>query len=93
MIKGFAHNGLRQFFEDENKKGIPQEMAKRLRVRLDTLDAANDISEMNIPAWSLHELKGSRKGTWSMTVTGNYRLTFRFHRGDAFEVNLEDYHS
>lgn len=67
-------------------------MAKRLRVRLDAMDAAADVSELNVPGWDLHELKGDRKGTWSIKVTGNYRLTFKFLVGEATDVDLEDYH-
>ena len=67
-------------------------MADRIRRRLDFIDAARDVKDLNIPGFDLHELKGDRKGTWSVKVTGNYRVTFRFQEGDAFEVNLEDYH-
>ena len=73
-------------------KGIPQDMGKRLRIRLDALDAAKEPAEMDVPGWDLHELKGDRKGTWSLKVTGNYRLTFKLSAGEAREVNLEDYH-
>ena len=67
-------------------------MADRIRRRLDFIDAARDVKDLNIPGFDLHELKGDRKGTWSVKVTGNYRVTFRFQEGDAVEVNLEDYH-
>ena len=67
-------------------------MADRIRRRLDFIDAARDVKDLNIPGFDLHELKGDRKGTWSVKVTGNYRVTFCFQKGDAFEVNLEDYH-
>lgn len=73
-------------------KGIPQDMSKRLRIRLDALDAAKEPAEMDVPGWELHELKGDRKGTWSVKVTANYRLTFKFSSGEVSEVNLEDYH-
>ena len=92
VIGSFAHGGLKRFFESGKMKGVPQDMAKRLRLRLDALNAANDVSEMNVPGWDLHELKGDRKGTWSVKVTGNYRLTFTFTAGEALDADLEDYH-
>lgn len=47
---------------------------------------------MNLPGWKLHQLKGLRKGTWVVSVSGNWRITFRFEGGDAYDVDLEDYH-
>ena len=67
-------------------------MAERIRRRLDQLDAASGPAGMNIPGWDLHELRGHRKGTWSIKVTANFRITFRFKNGDAYEVDLEDHH-
>ena len=67
-------------------------MAKRLRIRLDFLNRATLLEDVNLPGWKLHSLKGQRKGEYAITVTGNYRLTFRFENGEAHEVNLEDYH-
>ena len=92
MIKSFAHGGVKRFFESGAVKGLPQDMVKRLRIRLDALDAAKEPKEMEISGWDLHELKGERKGTWSIKVTANYRLTFKLVAGEAREVNLEDYH-
>lgn len=92
MIKSFRHKGLKRFFEEGAAKGTPLEMTTKLELRLDALNAAEHVGEMNIPGWDLHELKGQRKGAWSVKVTGNYRLTFRFQGGNAYDVNLEDYH-
>ena|SRR5436190_11270417 len=92
VIKSFAHRGVKRYFESGTVKGMPQDMAKRLRIRLDALDAAKEPPELDVPGWDLHELKGDRKGTWSIKVTGNYRLTFKLSAGEAREVNLEDYH-
>ena len=64
----------------------------RLRIRLDFLNRATLLEDVNLPGWKLHSLKGQRKGEYAITVTGNYRLTFRFENGEAHEVNLEDYH-
>jgi toxin HigB-1 len=92
MIKTWLHKGLKDFFETGGKKGIPPELAQRIRIRLDALDAATVITDLNLPGFNLHELKGKRKGTWSVWVSGNWRITFRFVAGDAYDVNLEDYH-
>ena len=92
MIKSFRHSALKKFFEAGKAKGIPADMAKRLRIRLDFLNRATLLEDVNLPGWKLHSLKGQRKGEYAITVTGNYRLTFRFENGEAHEVNLEDYH-
>ena len=92
MIKSWFHKGLRDFFETGSKKGIPPELASRIRIRLDALDAATVISDLDLPGFNLHELKGDRKGTWSVWVSGNWRITFKFANGNATDVNLEDYH-
>jgi toxin HigB-1 len=83
---------LREFFESNNKRGIPPELAGRLRDRLDVLDAANALEDIALPHFALHALKGDRAGTWAAKVNRNWRLTFRFANGDASEVNFEDYH-
>ena len=93
MIKTFRHKGLKELFETGKSKLVPTDMQKRIRRRLDVLDAARTINGVNVPGFDLHELKGDRAGEWSITVTKNYRITFRFENGDAFDVNLEDYHS
>ncbi|MGH9769498.1 MAG: type II toxin-antitoxin system RelE/ParE family toxin [Blastocatellia bacterium] len=92
MIMSWLHKGLRDFFETGSKKGIPPEMASRIRIRLDALDAATIINDLDLPGFNLHELKGDRKGTWSIWVSGNWRVTFKFANGNATDVNLEDYH-
>ena len=92
VIKSFRHNRLKRFFETGKAKGIPADMATRLKIRLDFLNRAAILDDVNLPGWSLHSLKGQRKGEYSVTVTGNYRLTFRFVNGDVEDVNLEDYH-
>lgn len=92
MIKSFNHKGLQLFFENGNTKGIPSEQAKKIQVRLNTIDIATVIDDIDVAGWDLHELKGERAGTWSIKVTGNYRITFQFGNGDAYQVDLEDYH-
>ena len=67
-------------------------MTDRLRRRLDVLDAANSLMALGLPGFRLHPLCGEMKGKYSIRVTGNWRLTFRFKDGDVFDVDLEDYH-
>jgi proteic killer suppression protein len=92
MIRTFRHKGLRQLFETGKSRAVAADLARRLIRQMDFLNRATQASDMNLPGYRLHELKGERKGTWSVTVSGNWRLTFSFRDGDAFEVDLEDYH-
>ena len=92
MIKGFVHKGLEQFFLTGNKAGIQPQHANRIRLILAQLHQANTIDDLRIPTLRLHELKGERKGTWSVTVQANWRITFRFSAGAADDVYYEDYH-
>ena len=92
MIKSFRHKGLKDFFETGSKRGITSDIVTRIRIRLDVIDAAKTITDLNLPSFRLHELKGQRAGTWSVWVSGNRRITFKFIEGDAYDVELEDYH-
>lgn len=92
MIKSFAHKGLEQFFFAGNKAGIQPQHANRLRLILAQLQQARTIDDLRIPTLRLHELKGDRKGAWSVTVQANWRITFRFAAGDDEVVDYEDYH-
>ncbi|MBC3767145.1 type II toxin-antitoxin system RelE/ParE family toxin [Neptunicella marina] len=92
MIKSFKHKGLQLFFESGSKKGIQAKHASKLRMQLAALDTAHVIEDIDIPGFRLHQLKGQRKETWSITVNGNWRITFEFENGDAYIVNYEDYH-
>lgn len=92
MIKSFKHKGLRNFFESGNRKGIKAEHASKLARILDRLDASLQPSDMNLPGYKLHQLLGKDKGTWSVRVSGNWRLTFKFEDEDAIVVDYRDYH-
>lgn len=92
MIKSFRHKGLRRFYEVGSAAGIQSSHKKRLRLQLVALDTATIIEDMDIPGFKLHPLKGDRKGLWSISVSGNWRITFEFKDGNAFFVNYEDYH-
>jgi proteic killer suppression protein len=92
MIRNFKHRGLKRFFVDGDKKLLDHHLTRRIDLLLSALDVAKAVSDMNFPGAYLHELKGNRKGFWSVRVSGNWRITFRFEDEDAYEVNLEDYH-
>lgn len=92
MIRSFKHKGLERFFLSGSKSGIRPEQAERLRLILAQLQAAVAPGDMALPGLRLHELKGDRKGTWSVTVSSNWRITFSFDGKDAVDVDYEDYH-
>lgn len=92
MIRSFAHKGLEKFFLTGSKAGIQPRHANRIRLILAQLHQAQTVLDMDIPSLRLHELKGNRTNTWSVTVQANWRITFRFEDGDAEVVNYEDYH-
>ena len=92
VIKSFKHKGLEKFFLTGSKAGIQAAHATKLRLILGRLHASTTPRDMNLPGLFLHELKGKRKGIWSVRVSGNWRVTFRFEGQDATDVNYEDYH-
>ena len=92
MIKSFKHKGLKRYYESGSKQGIQAKHASRIRMQLAALDSALSIDDMDIPGYRLHQLKGERKGIWSISVSGNWRITFEFIDGNAYIVNYEDYH-
>ena len=92
MIKSFKHKGLEQFILKGKVKGVQPKHAKKLRLQLIALDTAICIEDLDLPGYRLHPLKGSRKGFWSITVNGNWRITFEFQDGNVYIVNYEDYH-
>ena len=92
MIKSFKHKGLQTFFKTGSKKGIIPEHALKLARILDRLDASINPNDMNLPGYYLHQLSGKDKGTWSVKVSGNWRITFLFEGEDAILVDYKDYH-
>lgn len=92
MIKSFKHKGLKQFFETGRLAGIQAKHAKRLRIQLTALDTAQTINDMDLPGFRLHPLKGDRASIWSISVSGNWRVTFEFTEGNVYIVTYEDYH-
>lgn len=92
MIKTFKHKGLKKFFETGSKAGIQAKHERRLRMQLAAIDTASIIEDIDLPGFKLHPLKGNRDGVWSITVNGNWRVTFEFKDGNAYIFNYEDYH-
>jgi toxin HigB-1 len=91
-IKSFRHKSLERFYATGDKRGIPAKHADRLRLILGRLNAAADPLDLRLPGLDLHELHGARRGTWAVTVSGNWRVTFAFADKNAERVDYEDYH-
>jgi proteic killer suppression protein len=92
VIKPFRHKGLRKFYEKGSVAGVQSDHKNRLRMILVALDTSLDINDMDIPGFKLHPLKGKLKGRWSVSVSGNWRITFEFRDGNAYVLDYEDYH-
>jgi proteic killer suppression protein len=94
-VRNFIHKGLKRLYEDDATKGVPPDTVDKLRKMLAFLDDMEDPEELRVlPSWKAHTLTGDRKGTWSLSVTANRRLTFRIDTAEReiHNVNLEDYH-
>jgi toxin HigB-1 len=94
-IRGFAHKGVKRLYAEDSAKGVPPDSVDKLRKMLAFLDEMQDAEELHsLPGWKVHLLTGDRKGTWSLTVTRNRRLTFRINTAEReiYDLNLEDYH-
>ena len=92
IIKSFKHKGLKLFFKKGKTSGIQTKHAKRLRMQLAAIHTAQDIDDINLPGFSLHQFKGERSNIWSISINGNWRVTFEFTDGNAYILNYEDYH-
>lgn len=92
MIKSFKHAGLERFYRRDSKAGINPAHARKPRAQLTALDASERPSDMAVSGWGLHPLKGRLEGHWSVSVSGNWRMTFKFTRIDAEVVDYQDYH-
>ena len=94
-IRNFVHKGLKRLYADDATKSVPPDTVDKLRKMLAFLDDMEDLEELRmLPSWKAHTLTGDRKGTWSLSVTANRRLTFRIEAAEheIYDVNLEDYH-
>jgi proteic killer suppression protein len=93
MIRSFKRKKLRRFFEADDAAGLPAGQAEKIGDILAAIETAEQPADIALfPGWRLHPLKGELRGFWSVTITGNWRVIFRFGDGDAFDVDLVDYH-
>ena len=92
MIKSFKHKGLKKYFEKGSISGIQAKHQRKLRMQLAAIDTAQQIEDVNLPGFKLHLLKGNRDGILSITLNGNWRVTFEFIDGNAYILNYKDYH-
>jgi len=94
-IRNIVHKGLKRLYEEDNAKGVPPDSVDKLRKMLAFLDDMQEPEELRaLPSWKVHTLTGGRKGTWSLSVTHNWRLTFRIDTAEqeVCDLNLENYH-
>jgi proteic killer suppression protein len=92
MIRSIRHKGLKRLYERDDPRGVTAEHVVKIRDILVRLDAARTLSDMDMPGFRLHTLKGEFEGFWAVTVRANWRVIFRFVDPDAFDVDYVDYH-
>ncbi|MCB1921463.1 MAG: type II toxin-antitoxin system RelE/ParE family toxin [Candidatus Competibacteraceae bacterium] len=93
QIYSVRHKGLKRFIEDDDDRGIRRDLVGRVRNVLTVLMAATDMDGVQgPPGWRIHQLSGDRSGTWSISVSGNWRITFDIEQGEIANLDLEDYH-
>lgn len=88
----FRHSGLRRLWEQGDASRLNPDLVNRIASALDDLAAARRPGQMNLPRYRMHQLTGNRRGVWSVRVSGNWRITFRFVDNEAVDIDLEDYH-
>ena len=92
-IRSVQHRGLKRFIEDDDDRGLRRDLVDRIRKILAVLIVAQDMNGVKgPPGWRIHQLSGDRAGTWSIAVSGNWRITFEVEDNEIWQVNLEDYH-
>jgi len=92
VIETIKHKGLRRLYEKNDRSGIRPDMVDKVQLLLSALEAADSPRDMALPLFRFHPLTGDRRGTYSVTIKANWRITFRFHKGAAHDVDFEDYH-
>lgn len=92
MIKTIRHKGLKRFYQKGDISKIQQQQAKKLRLILGLLKRAKTVEDMNFPGSDIHPLSGDLKGFWAVSVSGNWRIVFRFEDGDVYDLDYLDYH-
>jgi proteic killer suppression protein len=91
VIKNFRHKGLKKLYDTGSRQGVKPEHVNRLRLILARLDASQSPQDMDLPGLNLHTLKGKFKGYWAVSVSGNWRLIFRFEDNSAVDIDYLDY--
>ena len=92
MIRSFRHRGLRRMYDRADSSRVAPDLVTRVALALADLDDACNAFDLDLPGYRLHSLKGDLAGHWSISISGNWRITFRFEDGDAYDVDLIDYH-
>lgn len=92
MIKSFRHRGLKALYDGRTARRVSPDHVQRLRDVLAVLDRSRGPHNMNLPGFRLHPLRGDLKGHYAVSVSGNWRVTFRFEDGNAVDVDYIDYH-
>lgn len=92
MIRTFRHRGLKRLHEKGDPSKLRADQAERIGIALADLNAARTPQDLDLPGYRLHPLKGGMKGFWSISISANWRIVFRFEDGDVYDVDLIDYH-
>ena len=92
MIVSFRHRGLERFYDHGDRRRLNPNHINRIKAILSLLDMAHESTELDVSGLYLHRLRGARNDTWSVRVSANWRITFRFEGGDVSDVDLVDYH-
>jgi proteic killer suppression protein len=92
VIASFRHRGLRRLYQHDDHRGVSAAHVDKIKRILARLDEATEVRNMALPGFDLHPLKGKLKGLWAVSVSGNWRIVFRFEKGNAYDVDLIDYH-
>lgn len=90
-VRSFKHRGLKRLYNRDDERRIPPPFVKRVKAILALLEQADTPGDLDMPGYRLHPLKG-RPGRWSMRVSGNWRIVVRLKDGEAWNVDLVDYH-
>jgi proteic killer suppression protein len=91
MIRSFLHKGLAKLWNEHDPRGVRADLLDRVRARLTALNEVQDLRELSMPGWRLHQLHG-KPARFALAVNGPWRITFEWKDGDALFVDLEQYH-
>lgn len=93
MIKTFADRETQQLYVTGKSRRLPPDLAKRAVRRLEYVDMANELSDLKVPPSNrLHALTGDRDGQYAISINDQWRICFRYVDGDAYDVEITDYH-